>query len=100
MTRAQMLRAADRCADVVAAGDYVIGIDPANGRDLGAKVTFRCESDGSLTLVKMEVGDPLRSHPLWRRYVASLLALRRAQPRWAALPARIRAALAELERVA
>ena len=47
-----------------------------------------------------EAPDPLRSHPTWRSYIASLLALRRAQPRWAALPARIRAALAELERVA
>jgi hypothetical protein len=69
-------RAATRAADAIAAGEYIIGIDPSNGRDVGAKTTFRLEVDGSLTLVKMEVGDPLRSHPLWRRYVRATSRLR------------------------
>ena len=98
MTRQQSLRAASRAADVIAAEDTMRQVI-AHAAIYGTAMYRRTE-DGGVTLVDTTPPDPLRSHPAWRRYVASLLALRRAQPRWAALPARIRAALAELERVA
>ena len=74
MTRAQMLRAADRCADVVAAGDTMRQVI-AHAAIYGTAMYRRTE-DGGVTLVDTTPPDPLRSHPLWRRYTRATSRLR------------------------
>jgi hypothetical protein len=92
-----MLRAASRAADVVVAGDtmrQVIAHAAIHGTAM-----YRRTEDGSVTLVDTTPPDPLRSHPLWRRYVASFIRLRRVTDRTPkAIAGRIFVRTVELER--
>ena len=88
MTRAQMLRAADRCAEIVASGDWLAGVraECANIRHAPA-IDCTCGGPNQSPLCRAAV---LRSHPLWRRYVRATTRLRLCDERTPKLVQRAR----------
>ena len=96
MTRAQMLRAADRCADVVAARDWLADVraECANIRHAPA-TDCTCGGPNQSPPCRAAV---LRSHPAWRRYVRATTRLRLCDERTPKLVRRARLArVLELE---
>ena len=79
MTRAQMLRAADRCADVVAAGDYITASRVDGTRDRAARNPGGMECDSCGCIFIGEEWHHLCAACLratWRRYTRATSRLR------------------------
>ena len=88
MTHTQHLRAANRCAEIVAARDWLAGIraECANIRHAPA-IDCTCGGPNQSPLCRAAV---LRSHPAWRRYVRATTRLRLCDERTPKLVQRAR----------